>query len=255
MRSLYRGILGFGLVSIPIQLFKALEHDRLESHWIHRVCKSRVTYQKYCPVCERPLSADEIDKATVRPDGQWVVVPPKPVAPRDHVITIINFPTLADIDPVYYESAYWLKPGDGGQKAYALLLRTMHETGRVALATLQLKDEPRLAMVRPYNDRTLVLHRLHYPDALRAEGAMLGPEASEVSAKELDLAKTLIDYMADTFRPEDYPNQYRLQRLQELEALEPVAVAAAPAVGHPREVVDLMERLRASVAQRHGVGS
>lgn len=257
MRSLFRGILGFGLVSIPIQLFKAMDRDTIESHWVHRACHSRIVYQKYCPVCERAIGADEIQKATLRPDGRWVVIPPKiPEAAAHHVITILNFPLLAEIDPVYYETAYWLKPGEGGQKAYALLLRTMEETGRVALAKIQLKDQPRLAVVRPYNDRTLLLHRMYYPESLRHEGAGIGPVVHDLTVKEVEMAKTLISYMAETFRPEDYPNEYRLERLAELEALEPVEVGGRPG-DRPREVVDLMERLKASVLkhQQHGTGT
>lgn len=256
MRSLYKGIIGFGLVSIPIQVFKAMETERVTTHWIHESCKSRIQYQKYCPTCERSVPGEEVVTGAPLPDGRFVVLPPEEKAgPVDHTITILNFPALQEIDPVFWETSYWLKPGPGGQKAYALLTRTMRELGRVALAEMVLRTRPSLAVVRPYNEETLMLHRMYYPESLRQEGSDFGAGATGPSDKELDMARTLVEHMAEPFDPAAYPNQYRLDRLRQIEELMPEAEMPVTAPG--KEVLDLMEKLKASVqAQKtHGTGT
>lgn len=256
MRSLYQGVIGFGLVSIPIQVFKAMQAERVTTHWLHEACKSRIQYQKYCPTCEQTVMADEVVKGAPLPDGRFVVFPPEDTqVPADHTITILNFPELREIDPVFWETSYWLKPGAGGQKAYALLTRTMRELGRVALAELVLRTRPSLAVVRPYNQDTLMLHRMYYPESLRNEGGGFGAQSQELSDKELDMARHLVEHMAESFEPSLYPNRYRLERLQQIEELGPIA--AMPPSTPGREVLDLMERLKASVhaRERHGSGT
>lgn len=256
MRSLYKGIIGFGLVSIPIQVYKAMESERVTTHWIHEVCKSRIQYQKYCPVCERGVEAEEVVTGAPLPDGRFVVLPPEEKRTGgDHTITILNFPELSEIDPVFWETSYWLKPGAGGQKAYALLTQTMREMGRVALAEMRLRSRPSLGVVRAYNEQTLMLHRMYYPESLRQEGAQLGSEPGQPSEKELDMARTLVQHMAEPFKPEEYPNRHRLERLKQIEELMPTA--EMPEQPPDREVLDLMEKLKASVKARetHGTGT
>ena len=256
MRALYTGVIGFGLVSIPIQVFKAMDSERVATHWIHAACHARVQYQKYCPVCQRPLQKEEIVTGAPLEDGRYVVLPPEEAqSPSDHTIAILNFPQLSDIDPVFWETAYWLKPGAGGQKAYALLSRTMREMGRVALAEMTLRTRPALAVVRPYNEQALMLHRMYYPESLRQAGSEFGGGTEKPTSQEMELAKVLVQHMAEPFDPLRYPNRYRQDRLAQIEELAPLA---APSSRAPeREVLDLMERLKASVqsssAQGRGV--
>ncbi|MCL5115678.1 MAG: Ku domain-containing protein, partial [Firmicutes bacterium] len=241
MRSLYKGIIGFGLVSIPIQVFKAMESERVATHWIHEPCHTRIQYQKFCPTCERAVPSEEVVTGAPLPDGRFVVLPPpEKEAATDHTITILNFPELREIDPVFYETSYWLKPGPGGQKAYALLTQVMREMGRVALAEMKLRSRPSLAVVRAYNDSTLMLHRMYYPESLRQEGASFGADlAQELAEKEMVMARTLVEHMAEPFVPENYPNEHRLERLRQIEALMPTA--EMPQAAPQREVLDLME--------------
>lgn len=256
MRSLYKGIIGFGLVSIPIQMFKAMESERVTTHWIHEPCRTRIQYQKFCPTCGRPVATEEVVTGAPLPDGRFVVLPPEDnTGPSDHTITIVNFPKLSEIDPVFWETSYWLKPGAGGQKAYRLLTRAMRDMERVALAEMTLRKRPSLAVVRAYNETTLMLHRMYYPESLRREGAAFGPTGgTEVPNKELAMAHTLIEHMAEPFRPEEYPNRARQERLQQIEALMPTATVSKTAPEH--EVLDLMEKLKASVEaqEKHGTG-
>lgn len=256
MRSLYKGVIGFGLVSIPIQVFKAMESERVVTHWIHDACHTRIQYQKYCPSCERVVPAEDVVTGAPLPDGRFVILPPaEKAAPADHTITILSFPELREIDPVFYETSYWLRPGPGGQKAYALLTRTMNAMKRVALAEMTLRQRPSLAVVRAYNETTLMLHRMYYPESLRAEGAQFGAEGTvSLDDKELRMAETLVEHMAEPFDAALYPNEHRLARLKQIEALMPTA--AVPNTAPTQQVLDLMEKLKASVVAReqHGAG-
>ncbi len=253
MRSLFKGVIGFGLVSIPIQVYKAMESERVTTHWIHQACKSRIQYQKYCPVCEVRVSSEDIVVGAPLGDGRYVVLHQEE-RPKtgDHTITILNFPALKDIDPVFWETSYWLKPGPGGQKAYALLNQTMRATERVALAEMVLRTRRSLAVVRSYNPDTLMLHRMYYPESLRQEGVSMGKGSLKPKDRELEMAKSLVEQMAESFDPSEYPNLARQARLEEIDALTPTA--EMPKVPANREVLDLMEKLKESVtAQRqHG---
>lgn len=254
MRSLFKGVVGFGLVSIPIQVFKAMDSERVTTHWIHESCRTRIQYQKYCPTCERTIAPEELATGAPLPDGRFVVLPrEEKSATADRTITILNFPELAEIDPVFWETSYWLKPETGGQKAYGLLTRAMREMGRVALAEMVLRSKPSLAVIRPYNDTTLMLHRMFYPEALRQEGAISGVPAPTASDKELAIARTLVDHMAEPFDPAAYPNEYRLRRVKQIEELMPTA--AMPLASPGQEVLDLMQKLQASVEAHKSHGS
>ncbi|PSR22842.1 MAG: Ku domain-containing protein [Sulfobacillus acidophilus] len=246
MRSLYRGIIGFGLVAIPIQLFKAMDSERVDTHWIHTPCATRIHYQKYCPICEKVVPAEEVGTGAQLPDGRVVMLPPEPYhAVSDHTISILNFPKLAEIDPVLWDAAYWLEPGPGGDKPYALLVSVMRELNRVALAEMTLRTRTSLAVIRPYNATTLMLHRMYYPEALRGQGAQRGPDSVALSEQELAMARTLVQYLAHPFVPDEYPNHRRQLRLRQIEALLPTATT--PKTDVAPEVIDLMERLKASV--------
>lgn len=255
MHSLFKGIMGFGLVSIPIQVFKAMDSEAVTSHWVHEECLHRIQYQKYCPACERVVDATSINKAASLPDGRLVILPPENKAGEsDHVINILNFPLLDEVDPVFYDQAYWVKPSSGGSRAYAILVAAMRDMGRVALAEMRLRSRPSLAIVRAFNEHTLMMHRMHYPDSLREEGMSLGPQKPQFTQKELALAVTLIGEMKETFVPENYPNQPRLDRLAQIEEL---GESVAPQERAPSAAaMDLMEQLRRSVEQqsRHGQG-
>jgi DNA end-binding protein Ku len=249
VRSLFKGILGFGLVSIPVQLYKAVDPDTVSLHWIHRACGSRIQYQKVCPVCGGPVEGDDLVKAAELPDGRLVPLEVEEAAPsaRDHTIGIVSFHALADLDPVYFHEPYWLRPGEGGAKAYRLLWEAMEESAKVAVARLTLRRRTRLGVVRPFPTRTLMLHTMHYPEAVRMAGSHFGEVAApEPSERERAMALELIRHLAEPFRPEAYPDEGRAELLARIEAeadraITPPAAAPGPAV------LDLVAQLKASV--------
>ena len=248
MRSLYKGVIGFGLVSIPIQVYKAMDDEKVEVHWLHKVCGSRIQYRKYCPVCQIEMKPGELVRGAPVPDGRYVVLEDEePPVKADHSVTIVSFHLLDAIDPVYFRSAYWLKPMAGGHKAYRLLADTMEHTRLVALAELTLRNKPSLAVVRTFQASTLMMHTLYFPESLRGEGKTFGDIAVQISDKERDMAAMLVEQMQEPFVPERYPNEARRQLLDRIQALMPQALA--PPDDHAtNEVISLMEQLRASIS-------
>lgn len=255
MRSLYKGIIGFGLVSIPIQLYKAMDEERVEVHWVHKACGNRIRYQKFCPVCESVVEASDLARGAPLADGRHVILPEEkaPLGEPDHSIRILSFHELGEIDPVFYQQAYWLKAGTGGQKAYALLAEVMEETGRVAVCEMNLRSRESLAVLRTYGEKSLMLHKMFYPEHLRHEGAHFGDLSVTVSDKEKSLARTLVEHMAESFVPEEFPNRERARLVEQIQALMPHAMAPEMPGRASQEVMDLMEQLKASV-KAPGVG-
>ncbi|WP_028962982.1 Ku protein [Sulfobacillus thermosulfidooxidans] len=250
MRSLYKGVIGFGLVSIPIQVYKAMDDEKVEIHWLHKVCGSRIQYRKYCPICHVEVEPGEIVRGAPVPDGRYVVLEDQDIiqSSKDHNVTIMSFHLLDAIDPVYFRQAYWLKPLPGGHKAYRLLAETMQDTHLVALAELTLRSKPSLAVVRTFHSSTLMMHTLYFPESLREEGKNFGDVSVQISDKERDMAIMLVKQMQEPFVPERYPNEAKRELLERIQALMPSAIT--PEETHTtREVMSLMEQLRASVSQ------
>lgn len=255
MRSLYKGIIGFGLVSIPVQLFKAMDDERVELHYVHKACGSRIRYQKTCPVCQVTVGADDLAKGSELPDGRFVIVPEEePTNPTDHTITILSFHALSDIDPVFYHQSYWVKAGPGAQKAYKLLADTMQRHHKVALAEMVLRSKTSLAVVRPFPGGGLMLHRMYYPESLRREGTAFGELNVEINEREEKMAASLIDEMTEPFVPASYPNVAKARLLKTIQQLMPQAItpqAEAPST----EVLSLMEQLKASLEKSKKSGA
>lgn len=251
MRALYQGTIGFGLVSIPIQLFKALDEEKVTLHWIHRGCGSRIQYRKYCPHCQAEVEPAELAKAAPLDDGRMVILEEEKSQPKpgggDRSIGILSFHDLGEVDPIYYRSAYWVKPARGGSKAYRLLSDAMESSALVALAEMTLRSKTELALVRPFEHHTLVLHGLYYPEGLRREGAHFGEIDVAVGEKERDLAVSLVNQMRVPFHPEEFPNRQRHELLDRIERLAAEKAVAPPTPAMPESMRSLIDDLRASL--------
>lgn len=250
MRSMFKGVLGFGLVSIPVELYRAVGAERVESHWIHRGCGERVRYQKLCPACDRVLDSSDIARAAVLDDGRLVPLDdeeaPAERRPLDRAISILSFHPLADLDPVYFDQAYWLKAASGGQKAYRLLSQAMALRQQVAVARMAARERPRLSVVRPYGTGALMLHSMHWPEAVRLKGAHFGSGGPEASDREQEMALALVDHLSEPFTPAAYPDEARAALMAALAERADQGHAVAPA-GPPPGLTDLVDQLRRSL--------
>ncbi len=260
-RSIWRGVISFGMVTIPVRLYAATEDKDVSFHQLHQVCSSRIKQRRWCPVCDREVEHDEIVRGYEYGKGQYVVVSDEDLdqlpLPSKHTIDLSAFVSSGDVDPVYHEKSYYLEPEEVGLKPYALLLRALDAKRLTGLANIAFRSRERLCALRP-SDGVLMLDTLFYADEVRSDRRPQVP-AVKVSDRELELADNLIDALTEPFKPEEYGDRYREALMGLIEQkLQGREVVAAPAIESVGQVTDLMEALRASaeaVRQRKSGGA
>ncbi|MFO7273297.1 MAG: Ku protein [Bacillota bacterium] len=252
LRAMWKGTISFGLVTIPVKLYAATESKDLRFNLLHEPCQTPVQYRKYCPTCDREVGNEEIVKGYEFERGRYVTLREEdfesiPLAAR-RTLEIVAFVRLEEIDPIYFDKTYYLEPGEGGAKAYALLRRAMEETGRVAIARMVLRAKESLAALRVFREGVLAMETMHFPDEVRPVSALTGITQPALRPQEVEMAKGLIESLTMPFTPEPFANTYRDALMELIQAkiagLPPAAPGPAPEQGR---VVDLMEALRASI--------
>ncbi len=251
-RPLWKGAISFGMVSIPVKLYTATEEKDIRFHLLHEKDHARIKQQRFCPEDESVIAWNEVVRGfEVGPD-QYVVLEDedfeKVPVNTTHTIEIVQFVDLADIDPISYQRTYYLEPEDIGQKPFALLVRALKESGRVAIAKVTLRQKEHLCTLRIY-DQVLALETMYYADEVRSPKDLEGPsESVQISDRELQMAKSLVDMLTGEFDYASYTDNYReaLMEVIRKKAEGQAIVAPPPAVAR---VTDLMEALRASVEE------
>ncbi len=250
--SVWSGYLTFGLISMPVRLFSGARGTRISFHMLHRDDLTRVKQQLYCPHDERPIERSEIVKGYEYRKGEYVVVEPeeiKKIEPKTaKAMEILEFVKQEEIDPVYFESSYYLAPDEAGRKPYALLTRAMQETGFVAIAKLAMHNREYTVFLRPYHDG-LMLHTMYYQEEIR-EAPSVGSDKVDIKEAEVKVAHQLIQALASEWQPEKYHDTFEenLKKLikAHLEGKEVTAVEKPRKVAAP---TDLMAALKQSLAQ------
>jgi DNA end-binding protein Ku len=260
-RALWTGFVTFGLVSVPVGLFRATEDQTVHFHQIHKGTSHRIRYKKVDEVTGDEVPATEIVNGFDLGDGEYVIVTKeelKDAAPgKSEQIEISDFVDLAAIDPIYFRSTYYLAPrGKGADRAYSLLRQAMHESKKIGIATLVLRDKEHLVAIRP-GDEALVLETMHFPAEIRSASEELDslPEQVSFEGRELTVAKTLIDSLTVEWEPDRYQNTYRAKIEELIESKRDGKVIVAKTSKPKTNVVDLMAALEASVARTGGAGS
>ena len=256
-RSIWNGVVSFGMVSIPVKLYTATDSKDISFNQLHKKCGSRLKQLRWCPVCEREVEYEEVERGYAYAKDEYVVLTDEdfeklPLASK-HTIELAGFVKAEDIDPIYYERSYYLEPDETGLKPFVLLMKALQKKGLSAVAKLAIRNKERLCALRPY-DGTLMLETLFYPDEVRVQKGYDLPSI-KVSDKELGMASSLIDLMLEDFKPEEYKDNYREALMEIINAkLQGAQIVEAPAP--PRgKVVDLMSALKASVdAAKSGGG-
>ncbi|MBG0833418.1 Ku protein [Planomonospora sp. ID67723] len=252
MRSIWKGAVSFGLVTIPIRLYTATEQCNVAFHQVHREDGGRVRFRRICEVCGDDVPFAHVAKGYELPTGEMVVLGeddfddlPLPTA---HRIEVLQFSPADQIDPILLNKSYYLEPDPVGVKPYVLLRDALERSGRVAIAKVALRQRESLAALR-VREGVVVLETMLWPDEVREAGFGFLEESVEIRAQESRMAVSLIETMSGDFDPAAYHDAYR-QALQEvIEAKvaghEVVRPAAPVAEGGPP--ADLMDALRASV--------
>ena len=252
MRSIWKGAITFGMVTIPVKLYAATESKDVRFRMLCKEHEAPIEEKRVCTEGGEELAWDQLARGFEVAKGEFVVLDPEEIdaakPESSTAIDIGDFVQGEEIDPVYFEKSYFLEPTDIGAKPFSLLRKALDETERVALARVTIRTRERLATLRTYED-AMILETMFWPDEIRSTGALDLPEGSEtqVRPKELEMARSLIESLAEKFRPESYTDAYR-------EALE--QLIASKVKGETRnakrrkpepKVIDLMEALKASV--------
>ena len=252
--SVWKGYLTFGLISIPIRLFSAARSERIGLNQLHKVCNSRIRMPLFCPTCQRQVERSEIVKGYEYEKDQYVLFDDEEldkIEPESaRTMEILEFVKIDEIDPLYYDASYYMTPEDEGRKAYQLLLEAMEETEYAAIAKITMHQREHIVVIRP-RANGMTLHTMFYTNEIRqvAEYGQ-GNAAVEPKEQEKKLATQLIESLAAKFEPEKYKDQYQ-ESMKALIAAkqEGRVIAAAP---HPKlaPVIDLMEALKKSIAEK-----
>jgi len=253
--ALGSGTISFGLVSIPVKLYTATSAGNVSFNLLHAKCGSRIKQQTFCPVCNETVERSGLVKGYEFTKDQYVRVADEELKALEgeasKMIDILEFVPLAQVDPVYFEKAYYLGADKGGEKPYRLLADAMAQAEQVAVAKFVMRGKESLVLIRPAQEG-LLLHTMFFADEVRSFADVDKGQSANVREGELDLALQLIRGLArDEFKPEQYTDEYRKRVLDMLERkVEGREVTAAPAPAERPHVIDLMEALKASLAKK-----
>ncbi|MDQ0258085.1 DNA end-binding protein Ku [Evansella vedderi] len=250
MHTIWKGTISFGLVNIPIKLHAATENKDVKLRNLHKDCHAPIKYERTCSECGQSVSNDDIVKAYEYTEGKYVVLDEEELESlkkeqEDKAVEIIDFVQLEEIDPIYFDRTYFVSPNEGGSKAYALLRKSLLDTGKIGLAKITIRSKENMAAIRVYGN-TLVMETLHFPDEVRdVKNVPNVPEAGEFHEKELETAKTLIEHLSAKFNPEKYTDDYRIELLELIR--QKVEEDEGVTKQEQTNVIDLMEALEKSI--------
>ena len=259
-RGLWKGAISFGLVNVPVELHSAKKRAaELDMTMLDKRDLAPVGYKRVNKSTGKEVAWGDVVKGYEYQDGDYVVLSDEdfrranPEAAK--TVDILAFVELADIQPQYFDTPYYLKPEKRGEKAYALLRDTLHKAGRAGIASVVIRTKQYLAALVA-QDELLVLNTLRYADELKSPADLEIPKA-KVTPKELDMALRLVEDMADDWRPGKYKDTYRedlLKRVKEKvkagESEEITEPEKEPRKEKSADVIDLMSLLRKSVEQK-----
>src|SRR4051794_26794631 len=252
-RPIWTGSISFGLVNVPIRLITATSAKDVRFNQLHAPDRGRIQQKRVCSVDGEEVPYEEIAKGYELSPGNYVVIDPEELATLDpeasHTIDLEEFVDLDQIDPVYFEKAYYLVPDKRAEKPYALLVEAMARTNKVGLARFVMRTKQYLAALRA-KDGALVLSTMLFDDEVVPLADLDGvPEGIELSDREVAMAEQLVSSLATEFEPAKYHDDYRQRVLDLIQAKSEGQVIAAPPVTEAATpVVDLVAALEASLA-------
>ena len=249
-RSMWKGAISFGLVTIPVAVYPATEEKSLKFNQLHDEDMGRIRYKRVCSVDGEEVGFDHIVKGYEVEKDRYVILTDEDLdavpVESSRAIDIQQFVDLDEIDPMLFKKSYYLVPDETGAKAYALLRKALAEENKVGIAKVSFRDKEHLAALR-FKDQVFVLETMYWPDEIRAADFETLDTDGKVRSNEVEMAKQLIASLSEPWSPERFTDEYREALLGIVEkklAGEPIEIAEeAPAA----RVVDLMAALKASV--------
>ena len=244
-RSMWKGVISFGMVAIPVRLHSATRSKDLSFNMLHAACNSRLQQKRWCQTCDREVEWEEIVRGYQYSKGRYVLLTDDdfdkmPLASKQ-TISLSAFVKQEEIDPIYYEKTYFLEPDSAGSKPFALLWHALTKENKLGIAKIALREKERLCVLRPH-EGTIALETLYYPDEVLQPNVNV--QTIDVPDREMDLAVQIIEHLSEKFQPGKYHDEYRDALTQLIDAKiqgeEPVFAAEA----EPGNIIDLMAALR-----------
>jgi len=255
---MWKGSIAFGLVNIPIELYSATRDHRPKFRLLHAKDEEPVRYERVCQKEGKPVAWEDLVKGYEYAKNQFVVLTKDDfktaAVEKTKTIDIMDFVDPDAIDERYFETPYYLLPGKGAERAYALLREAIRDSARIGIAKIILRDAQHLAAVEAIGD-ALVLTMMRFSDELADLGEFHFPKKTEIRAAELNMAKQLIASLESKWDPDKYTDEYKENLLRVINAKLKGKAPKLIAEDHgpnQAEVVDLMARLRASLEGKKG---
>jgi len=249
-RTMWKGAISFGLVSIPIRVFPSTEEKTLRFNQLHDEDGGRIRYKRVCEVDGEEVPFEHIVKGFEIEKGHYVTLDDEdfdavPVQ-SSRAIDIVQFVDMAEIDPIYYKKSYYLEPEETGIKAYTLLREAMSDSNKVGVAKVSFRDKEHLATLR-FKDNVFLLETMYWPDEIREADFPELDQPVKLRSQEVQMAQALIENLSEEWHPEEFHDEYReaLMKIVEAKAEGQEIVVQEPE--EEAKVVDLMDALKASV--------
>ncbi|RSN58011.1 MULTISPECIES: non-homologous end joining protein Ku [Actinomadura] len=251
MRSIWKGAISFGLVTIPVKVYSATEQRDVSFHQVHREDGGRIKYKRVCSVDGEEVAYADIAKGYELPGGEMVILTDEDFADlplsTSRRIDVLQFVEQEEVDPIYFAKSYYLEPDAQGAKPYVLLRDALENSGQVAIVKIALRQRESLATLR-VRGGVFVLETMLWPDEVRTPDFPFLEEDIEVRKQELSMATSLIESMEGDFDPSEYKDAYREALQAVIDAKVEGREVARPAEEAEEEpAADLLSALRASV--------
>lgn len=258
-RAIWKGSIGFGLVTIPVSLYPALRREELSFHMLRESDLSPISFKRVAKKDGKEVPWDHIVKGYEYEKGKYVVLKAEDFARVDveatQTVDILSFVDLDEVDPLLFNKPYFMEPGKGADKAYALLRDSLEKANKIAIAKVVIKTRQYLAAVKPKKN-CLMLELMYFPDELIGDDELKAPAKRAVSAAERKMATQLIDSMTVKWDPTQYDDDYQnaLEKMIEdkLERGEDEQVETPKPKRRASNVIDLAEVLKQSLARAKG---
>lgn len=253
MRALWSGVVSFGLINIPVNLYSATAGVKVEFNLLHKTDLSPVRYAKVCRKDGKELTQNDIVKGYEYQEGDYVVLTSEDFKSidmkRKEAIDVLAFVKESEIDTIYFEKPYYLEPDKGAAKAYTLLLESLKKSKKVGVAKFVIHSREHLGIIKPHED-IIVLEQMRFEEELKAPEKLKLPKHDSLRAKELSMATSFIDHLTEHFKPEDYHDTYQkeLEKLIKEKKKGHVSKPKDVEISHPtKSNADLMMLLKESL--------
>ncbi len=255
MASIWKGALTFGLVNVPVELKTAVRSDHISFRMLHETDMAPIKYERVCSAEGEPVPWNEVVKGYEYEKGKYVVLTPEDfkaaALESSRTLDIMDFVKQEEIDPRYFDTPYYLLPGKGGERAYALLREAIRATGAVGVGKIIIRQKQHVAAVKVVGD-ALVLELMRFQHELVDTGEYSFPSAENVRPQELQMAEQLIANLTEAWEPDKYRDEYEENLMHIIRAKakgQKITLEAPEAPAADAKVLDLMERLKESLEQ------